>query len=78
MTIYIGSDVDLELIRFACVTRQSKLLVLACVVDRPPEEMAPIVQKITEALLPISTVVLGGSPPSLNGWKKPAFELWRL
>jgi len=59
-TVYIGPNMDIELIHLACVKRQSKLVVLACVVEQPPEKMKPIIGDITKFLLPISSVVVGG------------------
>ncbi len=64
-TLYIGPNTDIELIRLACIKHQSKLVVLACVVEQPPEDMKDIIFDITKFLLPISSVVIGGMGANL-------------
>ncbi len=59
-TFYLGPDVDIELIHFSCMKRQSKLVILACIVEQTPEDMKDILFDISKFLLPISTVVIGG------------------
>ena len=59
-TFYLGPDGDIELIHLACIKRQSKLVVLACVTEQKPEDMKKILNKIAKFLIPISKVVVGG------------------
>lgn len=59
-TFYLGPNADLEVIRLACVKRQSHLVVLACVIEQSPEEMNNIITAISKIILPICSVIVGG------------------
>jgi len=60
-TFYIGPSRDMELIHLACVKRKSTLVLLASVIEQSPEDMKDILFYITTYLLPITTVMVGGS-----------------
>lgn len=64
-TTYLGPDSGIDLIHLACQRRQSKLVVLSCVVEPSEEDMKDLIDKISSKLLPLCPVLIGGKGASL-------------
>jgi MerR family transcriptional regulator, light-induced transcriptional regulator len=58
--LYLGADSSIDIVRLACTRRHAQLVLLSCIVERSPEEMKSLLDKIVKELLPMTTVVIGG------------------
>lgn len=64
-TTYLGPESGIDLIHLACQRRQSKLVVLSCVVEPSEEDMKDVIDKISSKLLPLCPVLIGGKGATL-------------
>ncbi len=58
--LYLGADSGIDIVRLACTRKHAQLVLLSCVVERSPEDMKSLIDKIVKELLPMAKVVIGG------------------
>jgi len=64
-TNYLGPNPTTELIHLACQKRQSKLVVLSCIVEPASEDMKELVNDLTRMILPLCPIIVGGKGATL-------------
>ncbi|MGB0910479.1 MAG: MerR family transcriptional regulator [Nitrospirales bacterium] len=59
-SIYMGVNSDIDLVHLACERRQGKLVILSTVLERPEKEFQHMTKQITNKILPLCPVIIGG------------------